>query len=1062
MRVSPDRSEQLRRLFEKLIDHPADERAAFLEEVCRSDPALRRELTSLLDDPEDLPGLSPLAWDTIRPLLEAMRVAATPTEGLIGRRISHFQIVEQLGAGGMGVVYKAVDTQLDRTVGLKFLPPELTRDPTAKTRFVREAKAASALDHNNICTIYEIGETPAGQLFIAMAHYTGETLKEKIERGPLPLEEALDYAVQMADGLSRAHAAGIVHRDVKPANVMITDHGQIKIVDFGLAKVAGLTQITQTGSTMGTAAYMSPEQARGEAVDEQTDVWSLGVVLYEMLTGGRPFRGEFHHAVIYSILNEAPEPIRQANPSVPPELERTVDRALQKKREGRYTAAADLLKDLRGYQDSLRGKGAFDLRTVLRRARKPRVAVPAAVVLLLLVLSSIWFFDRQAKIRWAREVALPEIGHLVQASWRDYTEAYGLAERAERYIPNDPELAELMASSSLHIDIRTEPPGAEIYVKEYSAPESDWQHLGVTPIDSLRMPIGIFRWKIEKDGYETVLAAASTWDIGIIGGRDLLIPNHFVRVLDDKESIPPGMVRVQGGETRYGELDDFFIDRHEVTNSQYKAFVDSGGYRNRSYWKHEFSKEGRVLSWEEAMAEFVDRTDRPGPSTWQAGDYPEGQRDHPVTGVSWYEAAAYAEFAGKSLPTGTHWGLARGENTSLIRWPQLGGYAALAPFSNFGADGPVPVGSLPGVSPYGAYDMAGNVREWCWNETPMGRLLRGGAWNDNTYRFTEPAQAPPFDRSSHNGFRCARYTDREKIPEEAIAPMVFVRSKDFYKEQPVSDAIFQVYKEQYAYDKIALNDRLESRDESDDAWIHEHISFDAAYGNERVILHLFLPKTTAPPYQTVVYFPGSSSLFQVSSEEIESYFEFPTFLSFLVKNGRAVAYPIYKGTFERRDDALISIFLNDNSYQYTDLTIQLVKDFKRSIDYLQMRNDIDGQKFAYYGMSWGGMYGAIIPAVEDRIKASILVPGGFQQRGRPEAHQINYIGRVTTPTLMLNGKYDTLFPYETSIKPMFDLLGTPSEHKKLILYETDHIPPRDEFIKETLAWLDRYLGPVGQ
>jgi dienelactone hydrolase len=239
------------------------------------------------------------------------------------------------------------------------------------------------------------------------------------------------------------------------------------------------------------------------------------------------------------------------------------------------------------------------------------------------------------------------------------------------------------------------------------------------------------------------------------------------------------------------------------------------------------------------------------------------------------------------------------------------------------------------------------------------------------------------------------------------------------------------------------------------------ITFDAAYGGERIIAHLFLPKNTAPPYQTVIYFPGSASLFQSSSEGLDSYYEFPVFLSFLVKNGRAVLYPAYKGTFERRDDALVPIHVGEKSHRFTEYLIQLVKDFKRCIDYLETRQDIDSDKLAYYGMSWGGMLGAIITAVEERLKASVLLAGGFFGfgLGRPEANQINYVTRVKVPTLMLNGRYDTIFP-ETSIKPMFDLLGTPDEHKELKLYETDHIPPRNEFIKETLAWLDRYLGPV--
>jgi dienelactone hydrolase len=285
-------------------------------------------------------------------------------------------------------------------------------------------------------------------------------------------------------------------------------------------------------------------------------------------------------------------------------------------------------------------------------------------------------------------------------------------------------------------------------------------------------------------------------------------------------------------------------------------------------------------------------------------------------------------------------------------------------------------------------------------------------------------------------------------------------TRDFYKEKPVPDSIFQVYKEQFSYDKTDLNARVESRDESSERWIQEEITFDAAYGGERIIAYLFLPKNTAPPYQAVIYFPGSQSVFRQSSKDLDSCNEFKVFLSFIVKNGRAALFPVYKGTMERRDDALAPIHTGDNSHLFTEYLIQLVKDFKRCVDYLETRQDIDSNKLAYYGMSWGGLLGATIPAVEERLKASVLVGGGLRGRARPEADQINYVTRVKTPTLMINGKYDTLFPYETSIKPMFDLLGTPDEHKELKLYETDHIPPRNEFIKETLAWLDRYLGPV--
>jgi cephalosporin-C deacetylase-like acetyl esterase len=337
--------------------------------------------------------------------------------------------------------------------------------------------------------------------------------------------------------------------------------------------------------------------------------------------------------------------------------------------------------------------------------------------------------------------------------------------------------------------------------------------------------------------------------------------------------------------------------------------------------------------------------------------------------------------------------------------------------------------------------------------------MRGGAWNDNTYRFKELAGAPPFDRSSKNGFRCAVYPDAEKIPESVFAITTFGETKDFYKVKPVSDAIFQVYKEQFSYDKTPLNLRQESRDESAEDWISERITFDAAYGNERIIATLFLPINTPPPYQTVIYFPSIGSFFQPSSKDLANYYEFSVFLSFLVKNGRAVLYPVYEGTFERRT-AAYKLNLDTFSHLYTERLIHRVKDFKRSIDFLETREDIDNQKLAFYIMSTGGMLGAIIPAVEKRLQTTIILAGGLHDVGRPEANQINYVTRVKTPTLMLCGKYDSVYPYETSMKPMFDLLGTPDEDKKLKLYETDHIPPMNDSIKKILAWLDRYLGPV--
>jgi serine/threonine-protein kinase len=267
---------------------------------------------------------------------------------MIGQTIAHFHIVEKLGGGGMGVVYLAEDSRLDRKVALKFLPPHLSTDEEARQRFVQEAKAASALNHPNVCTIYEIGHTELapgepgdGQTFIAMAHYEGETLKEKLEHGAVPTEEALDIAKQIAEGLSAAHDKGIIHRDIKPANIFVTERGRAVILDFGLAKLTGALDLTKSGSTLGTAHYMSPEQVRGESVDHRTDIWSLGIVLYEMLSGQRPFGGDYEQAVSYAILNEEP-PLDNSWGNT----ERILRKLLAKNREDRLSSASELTEAL--------------------------------------------------------------------------------------------------------------------------------------------------------------------------------------------------------------------------------------------------------------------------------------------------------------------------------------------------------------------------------------------------------------------------------------------------------------------------------------------------------------------------------------------------------------------------------------------------------------------------------------------------------------------------------------------------------------------------------------------
>jgi eukaryotic-like serine/threonine-protein kinase len=487
-------------------------------------------------------------------------------------------------------------------------------------------------------------------------------------------------------------------------------------------------------------------------------------------------------------------------------------------------------------------------------------------------------------------------------------------------------------------------------------------------------------------------------------------------------------------------MESYLIDKYEVTNRQYKEFVDKGGYQNRAYWKERFVQGGHELSWEEAMRLFRDATGRPGPATWEGGLYPSGQDQYPVHGVSWYEAAAYAEFASKSLPTLHHW------QKAALAWLA----PVIVPLSNFGGKGPVPIGQYPGLSRFGTYDMAGNVKEWCWNEAREGtRYILGGAWDEERYAFGELDRRPPFDRSARNGFRCVRYSQPQ--PDYFTAPQI-ERTRDYTTEKPVPDETFEIYRSMYLYERSDLNSRVESVDRTPDAWRKEKVTFRAAYGNERMAAYLFLPKSAQPPYETVVFLPWASAGQTPSSANLVCM----EWLDFVIKSGRAVLYPVYQGTYER------TIPSPTSDIARRDLTVMRVKDLGRSIDYLETRPDIRKDQIAYYGASMGAMFGPYL-ALESRIKAAVLADGAFpSSRGRPETDPINFAPRVKIPILMINGRYDFIFPVDKLQEPMFRSFGTAEKDKRHVVLDTTHyaLVARNEVVREVLAWFDKYLGPV--
>jgi dienelactone hydrolase len=659
---------------------------------------------------------------------------------------------------------------------------------------------------------------------------------------------------------------------------------------------------------------------------------------------------------------------------------------------------------------------------------KPGILIPGIMITIVILGTLIFLLNRQSKIKWAKEKGLTEIEQLINKA--DIATAFSLVQKAGKYISKDPKFKELSSSVMSKLTILTNPPGADVYIREYSDMKGKWEKLGRTPIDSAKIP-GSKNWwtsslyltRIEKPGYENILAVTSTTE------------DTLYRKLFKQGTIPPDMVYVEGHN-------GFFIDRYEVTNKQFKEFIVNGGYTKTDYWENEFIKDGKTISKDEATALFVDKTGRPGPATWEAGDFPDGQDNYPVSGISWYEAAAYAEYAGKSLPTKDHWGNAA-----------KGGYlidSKIIPISNFNNKGPESVGKNQGVNRFGAYDMAGNVREWCWNKTPAGHIIRGGAWNDASYLYSDLSQLPSFDRSPKNGFRCVQYIDKEKIPESAFQRIEYSEGTDFSKVQPVEDNIFTIYKNQFLYDKTDLNAKVEEKDNSNVDWTIEKITFNSAYGKERVIAYLFLPRNVPPPFQTLIFFPGKGATWE---KDLIKSTETKWLIDYLLKNGRAVMCPVYKGTFNRIDEQEPVVW---EGHQLTEWIIKWVKDFSRSIDYLETRPDIDIGNIGYYGFSLGGYMGGIIPAVEDRLKVNILILGGLKGDGG----MVSYVSRITIPTLMLNGKYDLAFPYEKSVLPFYNFLGTPEKDKHIYVYNTDHYVPKNEMIKEVLAWCDEYLGPV--
>ena len=949
-----------------------------------------------------------------------------------GSRVGPYLILSTIGVGGMGVVYRARDERLGRDVAIKVIRAGLLSHEGARQRFRKEALALARLNHPNIASVYDVGVHDDGSDYLVMEFVPGTTLKGRMESGPVAPAEILSLGADIAGALEEAHEQGVVHRDLKPSNIMVTPKGRVKILDFGLAKLltTGMEDVThpqwETAGVVGTPLYMSPEQADGTDIDARTDLWSLGVILYESMAGRPPFRGDSGLAILRSVSRDTPEPLR----NVPPEASRIIARALEKDVARRYHSASEMARDLSTAAASLSSPAIAAPRS---RSSRP-LAVALMVLFVLAAAISAWLYYRSERRRWAREEAIPKAVELLKSDRK--LAAFRLLEEADRWLPGDAALAKTEADNSTTIAIESVPSGATVEIQDYVAPQSDWLRLGVTPMKSVRVPDGYFRWRLSGSNVSQVSAPPLLRKMKF----NLTAPAGMVRVPDGKFA---NMIAFIGWVGPY-TLPAFDIDRVEVTNRDYQKFVDSGGYAKAQYWPVKFTRDGRELHFDEAMTLLRDRTGRAGPSTWEGGHYPEGQDNYPVSGVSWYEASAYAAYANKSLPT-------------LAQWFRVSP-GEVSPFtvhqSNISSNrGLMAVGASTGVGPFGTVDMIGNVREWIANSVDKDdRFILGGAWNSQTYLSVDPEALPAFDRSPTNGFRCVR--NITPLTSDVTAP-VKTQSRDFAHFKPASDDAFRVYRSMYSYDKLPLNPSVDAVVQNTPDWREEKVSFDAAYGGERVTAYLFVPRKVRPPFQTVVFFPSARVLYLKDSSNLGDI----DFFDYVVKSGRAVLYPVYKGTYERRE-----AFILPGMRHEADLLVQRFKDVSRSIEYLKTRRDIDPQRIAYMGVSMGAAEGVIYTTLlQDVFKTVIFLDGGYFLYNPPTgADQADFAPRLKRPVLMVNGRYDFSFSLQRSQEPLFRMLGANASDKSHIVLETPHdvTARRTELVSAVLGWLDKYLGRV--
>ena len=677
--------------------------------------------------------------------------------------------------------------------------------------------------------------------------------------------------------------------------------------------------------------------------------------------------------------------------------------------------------------------------------KKPQFLFPGILIIVAIVTTVIFRIQHQSQVRFALDYSIPSLktdfeqlleNPLGGDNWSVYLKAVEL----RNILEENPDLDKVWYDMTVPLTISTNPPGAKVYIKPYSKPDTSWHFIGETPLNGFPFPRGLSRVKIERVGFKT------QFDVILrrFGRKNIDDSIHYQ--LFKESEVPEDMVHVPGDEFLTPLLPDtyissFWIDCYEVTNKEYKAFLDAGGYANSSYWEFPFIFGDDTIPYADAMNKFVDETGWTGPANWQLGEFSEGAGDLPVTGISWYEAAAYARSVNKSLPTIFHWSYVSESNAA----PEI------VKFSNFNHRAPVEKGTYNSMTRFGTYDLPGNVSEWIYNSSRNDRYVLGGNFKEPTYMFNMKLQSSPWTRNELIGFRCMKYI--ENILDPDLIQNLDQGNRDYTNLQPVSDEIFQVYKDLLEFERIDLNPTIISQTITED-WSMQTISVEVPYEDAPMKILIWLPVDYKPPYQAIVYFPGLGSHKSNSMTGMNVHSNFDFFL----KSGRAIIWPVYYSSHGRGEINITNI----NAWKQTYKNI--IIDAQTTVDYLQTRNDIDSENLVFYGSSWGGAVAPYILAIEERFKLGILRLFGVSSVEKyrfKEFDQIDYIPHVEIPMLLLGGRYDPDYTMEQQ-QAFYDFLGTPKSDIKWMVYETTHYIPRKDLINESLSWLDKYLGPVNK